>query len=186
VSEAARHGHGGPGTADLRRFRTERLICEALRREHAGELAPLLNDPRVAATLSVDGRPPAVGGTPEQLASCEEHWRTYGFGLWLLRDRSTQMMVGRGGLQHTHATGTDEVEIAWAIVPERWRQGLATELAVACVEVAVERLHLDSVIAYTRPDNIASRRVMEKAGMRFEREFTDPSAHPAVLYRRGR
>jgi ribosomal-protein-alanine N-acetyltransferase len=169
---------------DLRLLCTDRLSCEALSQAHTDELAPLLSDPRVAATLSVDGRPPAWGGTPEQLAIIEEHWRAHGFGLWLLRDRMSGAVVGRGGLKHTNATGVDEVELAWAIVPERWREGLATELALACVELAFERLQLDSVIAYTRPDNIASRRVMEKAGLCYEREFTDPHAIDAVLYRR--
>jgi ribosomal-protein-alanine N-acetyltransferase len=171
---------------ELRLLCTDRLRCEALSRAHADELAPLLNDPRVAATLSVDGRPPAWGGTPEQLSRCEEHWRAHGFGLWLLRDRGSGATVGRGGLQHTRATGEDEVEVAWAIVPERWREGLATELALACVKLAFDRLDLDSVVAYTRPDNIASRRVMEKSGLRYEREFTDPHGTDQVLYRRAR
>ena len=71
-------------------------------------------------------------------------------------------MVGRGGLQPTSATGADEVEVAWAIVPERWGQGLATELARACVQIAFDDLELSSVIAYTRPDNLASRRVWRR------------------------
>ena len=54
--------------------------------------------------------------------------------MWLLRDRSTGEMVGRGGLQHTFVAGLDEVEAGWAIVPERWGEGLATELAHACVD----------------------------------------------------
>jgi [ribosomal protein S5]-alanine N-acetyltransferase len=170
--------------SDLRRVETARLSCEALEPTHAEELAPLLWDPRVAATLSVDGKPPAWGANPVELTVTAAHWRAHGFGLWLLRDRRTETMVGRGGLQHTLATGADEVEIAWAITPERWRQGLATELALACVAIAFDQLELPSVIAYTRPDNIASRGVMDKAGMSFERDFPDVHGHDAVLYRR--
>jgi RimJ/RimL family protein N-acetyltransferase len=162
---------------------TERLSGEPLTLTHAAELAPLLHDPRVARTLAIDGQPPAWGAEPEELAITVAHWQAHGFGLWLLRDRDTGEMVGRGGLQHTQATGVDEVEIAWAIVPERWNQGLATELANACVEIAFGRLALRSVIAYTRPDNLASRRVMEKIGMSAEREFTDRHGLDEVLYR---
>jgi ribosomal-protein-alanine N-acetyltransferase len=172
--------------SDLRQFETARLSCEALEPTHADEIAPLLWDPRVAATLSPDEMPPAWGAAPDELAVTDAHWRAHGFGLWLLRDRGTGRMVGRGGLQHTYATGDDEVEIAWAIRPARWRQGLATELALACVSIAFERLELMSVIAYTRPDNLASRRVMEKAGLKLERTFPAPSGRDQVLYRRHR
>lgn len=169
---------------DLRTYTTERLSCEALTPDHADEIAPLLWDVRVAHMLAVDRRPPAWGATRAELAVSTEHWREFGFGLWLLRDRRTGAMVGRGGLQHTLATGTDEIEVAWAIVPDRWRQGLATEIALACMSTAFGQLGLRSVSAYTRPENLASRGVMKKAGMSFEREFTDRHGLRAVLYRR--
>jgi RimJ/RimL family protein N-acetyltransferase len=174
---------------DIRRLRTARLEGEPLQPALAAELQPLLNDPRVAATLAPDGRPPAPGGTPDQLRSQADHWDRHGFGLWLLRDSAGGVMIGRGGLQHTIRPGQDEVEIAWAIVPERWREGLATELALACVEIAFERLGLPDVIAYTLPTNVASRGVMEKIGMTFERTFTTRHGDielNQVLYRRSR
>ena len=91
--------------------------------------------------------------------------------------------VGRGGLQYTFTAGLHDVEAGWAIVPERWGQGLATELARACVEVAFEQLGLREIVAFTLPDNIASRRVMEKAGFEYERDIVHVGlAH--VLYRR--
>ena len=86
-------------------------------------------------TAAADGRPRSADGLDRQ----REHWERHGFGVWLLRDRDSGAMVGRGGLQYTEVTGTREVEVAWAIVAERWNQGLATELAHAAVEVAFDR-----------------------------------------------
>jgi RimJ/RimL family protein N-acetyltransferase len=166
-------------------LRTERLRGEPLGPEHADELAALLSDPRVARTLSPDGRVPAPGGRRAELAAKAEHWLEHGFGLWLLRDRHTGAMVGRGGLQHTLVDGADEVEVGWAIVAERWGQGLATELAVASIELAFGRLELDDVVSFALPHNAASRRVMEKAGLGFERAIERAGA-PHVLYRRHR
>jgi RimJ/RimL family protein N-acetyltransferase len=103
--------------------------------------------------------------------------------MWLLRDRAGGAMVGRGGLQWTRATGADEVEVGWAIVPERWREGLATEMALLAVEVAFADLGLPSIVAFTLPHNVASRRVMAKAGFRYEREIVYVDL-PHVLYRR--
>jgi RimJ/RimL family protein N-acetyltransferase len=169
--------------ATLDRVQTARMICERLQPDHTHELVRLLCDPCVARWLSVTGQAPSEVEVVSGLASKLEHWARYGFGLWLLRDRDTGELVGRGGLQHTFVAGLHEIEVGWAIVPERWGQGLATELAEASLQAAFGPLRLRRVVAFTLPDNVASRRVMEKAGMRFEREI-DHVGSPHVLYAR--
>jgi ribosomal-protein-alanine N-acetyltransferase len=171
--------------ASIERVETERMVCARIVPEDAGELAILLRDPLVARTLFPHRDPPSDAEIDIHIAEKGEHWATYGFGLWTLRDRATGELVGRGGIQHTDATGTDEVELAWAVAPARWRQGLATEQAAAAIAVAFDTFALDDVIAYTLVVNRASRRVMEKAGLVCEREFQHVGL-PHVLYRRRR
>jgi ribosomal-protein-alanine N-acetyltransferase len=173
--------------AALDRVETARLVCVrmTLTPEHQGELASLLRDPRVARTLLPDGEPAREAEVAANLRAKVEHWAQHGFGFWMLYDRVDGAFAGRGGLQHTLATGRDEVEIGWAIAPERWGQGLATELALASVGAAFETLELPELIAYARVDNSASRRVMEKAGLTYEREI-EHAGLPHALYRRVR
>ena len=116
------------------------------------------------------------------LANKLEHWERHGFGMWLLRDRWTGAVVGRGGLQHTFVAGCDEIEVVWAIAPTRWGEGFATELARAAVGVAFDDLGLGEVVAFTLPTNVASRRVMEKSAFVYEREIVHAGL-PHVLYR---
>ena len=78
--------------------------------------------------------------------------------------------------------GRDEVEIGWTVVSERWNQGLATELGAASIDVAFGPLALRDVVSFTLPDNVASRRVMEKLGFAYERD-TVHAGLPHVLYR---
>ena len=170
-----------PGAA-LEQLDTPRLLCERLRLEHLPELSPLLTHPRVTEWLWPHADPTEqdlIEGTQQK----EQHWERYGFGLWLLRDRQTREVVGWGGLQWTYVTRLDEVEVAWAIAPARWRQGLATELAQAAIEAAFGPLGLSEIIAFTLPHNVASRRVMEKTGFVYEREIVH-ALLPHVLYRR--
>ncbi len=166
----------------LERVETTRIVAVRLGPDDLDDIARLLCDPRVARTLSPTGLPltdkEVLTGHDEKL----RHWEDFGFGLWLLRDRSSGEFLGRGGLQHTWATGEAEVEVGWAIVPERWGHGLATELARVAIEVAFGPLSLLDVIAYTRPDNHASRRVMEKTGFVFERSLIVENLEH-VLYR---
>jgi RimJ/RimL family protein N-acetyltransferase len=165
------------------RVQTERLICERLRLDHAPELVILLGDQRVASTLFADGLPLSEAEVRGGIRDNLDHWERYGFGQWLVRERGSGEMVGRGGLQHTFVGGGDEVEVGWAIIPERWGEGLATELARASVVVAFEDLGLEEIVAFTLPHNIGSRRVMEKAGFAFERKTVHRGLEH-VLYRR--
>ena len=172
-------------TGTIERLETERLILERLRLEHGDEQLRLLLDPRVSATLWQRTEPLTEADVLDGLAAKVDHWNRHGFGMWLLRDRESGEMVGRGGLQYTYTAGLNDVEAGWAIVPERWGEGLATELAQACVEVAFEPLHLLEIVAFTLPDNVASRRVMEKAGFTYQGDIVHAGL-PHVLYRRRR
>jgi RimJ/RimL family protein N-acetyltransferase len=172
-------------TSTIERVETERMILERLRPEHADAQLRLLLDSRVSATLWLRDEPPTEAEVLDGLAAKVEHWNRHGFGMWLLRDRETGEAVGRGGLQYTYTAGLNDVEAGWAIVPERWGQGLATELAQACVEVAFDHLDLLEIVAFTLPTNLASRRVMEKSGFVYERDIIHVGL-PHVLYRRRR
>jgi ribosomal-protein-alanine N-acetyltransferase len=177
---------GTPGAERLRsapqRIETARMVGERITLDHEDELVRLQLDPRVAKTLwsehETRTREEVRAGLHRKLA----HWKRHGFGQWLFRDRATGAMVGRGGPQRTMASGRDEIELGWVIVPERWGEGLATELARASLEVVFGPLALRDVIAYTQPDNLASRRVMEKSGFLYDREITF-KAERFVLYR---
>ena len=172
-------------TSTIERIETERMVLERLRLDHGPEQLRLLLDRRVNATLWPQARPPTAADVLDGLAAKAQHWDLHGFGMWLLRDRETGEMVGRGGLQYTYTAGLHDVEAGWAIVPERWGQGLATELAHACVGVGFDHVGLRQIVAFTLPTNLASRRVMEKAGFEYEREIVHAGL-PHVLYRRRR
>ena len=158
---------------------TQRLLLERLCRAHREDLGRLHRDPRVMATLG--------GVRPEEetlrvLMECEQHWEQHGFGLWLARDKASSQFAGRGGLKHTHVGGRDEVEVAYAFLPQYWGQGLATELALASLHVGFDVLRLPDLVCFTLTTNRASQRVMEKAGFRYECDVIHAGL-PHVLHR---
>jgi ribosomal-protein-alanine N-acetyltransferase len=159
---------------------TERLVAERLNADHHDALVALLGDPRVGATLG--GTLDAVG-VADTLARQVDHWERHGFGHWIWRERATGDVVARGGLQHTRVTGFDDVEVGWAVMADRWGEGFATELGAAALSAGFETLALASIVAFTLPDNIASRRVMERLGFAYERDV-EHAGLPHVLYRR--
>ena len=71
------------------------------------------------------------------------------------------------------------LEAGWRLDRSVWGQGLATEGARAWVDYAFRELGVPAVGAITTVENMPSRRVMEKLGMEFVREFLHPDIDPA-------
>jgi ribosomal-protein-alanine N-acetyltransferase len=117
------------------------------------------------------GGPRDEAGTARYLQSNLTHWARHGFGLWMLRDRETGAMIGRGVLRHLMVDGIDEVETGYGFLPEFWGRGLATEIARAFLRVGQDRLHRKSIVAITLPASTASQRVMARAGLAYEKEI---------------
>ena len=153
---------------------------ERLGPEHAAVLTPILTDPRVAATM---GGVPTPQQLADQLALATQEWERNGFGYWMFFDAATGTPLARGGLSRAEFDGRPEIEIGWTVAPERWRQGLATELGAAVLEVAAD-LGLDDIVAFTLPHNTASRRVMAKLGFVYEKTAPYKIHGDHVLYRR--
>lgn len=65
------------------------------------------------------------------------------------------------------------VEIAYGIEPEHQGRGFATEAARALIEFARKASGVRVLRAHTKPDNIASARVLAKCGFRFVGEVID-------------
>ena len=84
--------------------------------------------------------------------------------------RGNNALIGYCGFLHQHVDGMDEIEIGYRLHPDYWNRGLATEAARAVRDHAFQDLKLARVISLIHPDNIASRRVAEKIGMKFEKE----------------
>jgi [ribosomal protein S5]-alanine N-acetyltransferase len=164
----------------IENIETARLVG---RRIQSGDL-PLIREmhsnPRVMATL---GGLRTDEESQEFFAAHVERWQRDGYGPWMWYAKADGQFVGRGGLRKSIVEGTEETEVGYALLPEFWGQGLATEIAQASVQTAFMGLGLRDVVAFTLPTNLASRRVMEKCGFVFHRDIVWKDL-PHVLYRR--
>ena len=96
------------------------------------------------------------------------HWDQHSFGIWALDHKADRRLIGWCGLQTLEKT--TEVEVAYLLARAYWHQGLATEAARASIDYGFNQLKLDRVVAIARPENVGSYRVMEKLGMKYERD----------------
>jgi [ribosomal protein S5]-alanine N-acetyltransferase len=68
------------------------------------------------------------------------------------------------GLQHLE--DGPEIEVGYRFLKEHWGHGYATESAQASIDFAFDEVGLDRIVAVALETNIASRRVLEKCGLR--------------------
>ena len=143
------------------------------------EILTLFAHPQVAAGFA---GPRGEAATRAALARWIAHWDAHGFGLWVARDPRTGDLVGRGGPQLTINDGDADVEIGWAVHPDRWGRGIGTAIGRAAIDVVATLHGVREVVAKTLPDNGASRRVLEKLGLAVERDIDHHGRHH-LLYR---
>jgi len=123
----------------------------------------------------------------------EQHFDRHGFSLYAAELIETQTFIGFIGISIPmfDAPFMPAVEIGWRLAYDYWGRGLATEGARAVVHHAFETLRIPSLVSFTVPANLRSRRVMENIGMVHDPagDFDHPrvsEGHPLrrhVLYR---
>ena len=156
---------------------TARLILRRFRDDDFDAVARLFSDPEVMRYLQ-DGAPVSREEAAVHFRNLKEnYWPEHDFGRWAVVSRETSELVGYCGLRLLDGTP----EIVYVLDSAHWGRGLATEAARACLRYAFEHLRLERVVAITKYGNAASRRVMDRLDMRFQKRC-DFYGYDCVLY----
>ncbi|GEP55783.1 GNAT family N-acetyltransferase [Reyranella soli] len=154
-------------------LKTDRLTLRLLVPDDAEPYAVMRFHPEVAKWL-----PPAQGdpfdaarATISRFAAAWQERRYAPWGVFL-GDR----LIGHGGLNFVPEF--EATEVLWALHPDAWGRGYATEVARAALAYGFDTLELDLIFAITLPDNLASQAVMKRLGLTYRRRvdykaFTD-------------
>lgn len=147
---------------------TPRLRFRPLAPADLERLTEIWTDPEVSRLLLTPPRTRAE--VAERLAAMIEHARL--FGMWALELRATGELIGRCGFYPYAGEGrlgdAPEPELAYLLARAHWGVGLASEAARAALGALFRGHHPGRAVALVRPEHAASRRVLEKVGMREE------------------
>lgn len=164
---------------------TERLRLRELTPDDAAFMFELITDPSWIEFIGDRGLK-SVGDARRYVE--EKYVASYrkdGFGFWAVELLATGVPAGICGL--IQREGLDDVDVGFAFLPRYAGNGFAAESAVAVVEHGRRVLGLQRIVAITLPRNTRSIRVLEKAGLRFERLFRMPNdPDELALYAIGR
>ncbi|WP_224813529.1 GNAT family N-acetyltransferase [Hasllibacter sp. MH4015] len=145
---------------------TERLTLQTWELDDFAAFAPIARDPAVMHFIA-DGKawPDSRIGWFMGLQRAHQH--SLGYCCWKLIERETGDLIGFCGIAPVF--NLDETEIGWWLKQSHWGQGYASE-AAHCVADAAFAVHgLDRLVARVYEDNAASRRLIGKLGMTFDR-----------------
>jgi len=144
---------------------TDRLRLRPLNDADAERLHDIYGDAETMRYIGASGEPRAdLDATRRVLAWLRRHDELHGFGMWAVDERDRALLIGVAGLLWVEGHGPD-VEAAYLLRRDRWGRGYATE-ALRAVLAAGHGIGLEKIIALSYPENLASQRVMSKAGMR--------------------
>jgi RimJ/RimL family protein N-acetyltransferase len=159
-------------------FETERLILRSFREEDVDVMARLFANPDfMRFSLGVFTESKQTVSFIEKVMG----WDRAGIpSQFALAPRGENAVIGYCGFFH-HDEVPREVEIGNRLHPDYWNRGLITEAARAVRDHAFADLKLPRVISLIHPENIPSRRVAEKNGMKAEKEITF-RGFPTLVY----
>lgn len=109
--------------------------------------------------------PPPLEKLERFIAGQQEHWETYGYGNWGVLPDGEIDVIGWVGLQFLPEL--NETEVGYLLDKPFWGKGYATETALASLQFGFDHFAFSRLIALVHPENIASRRVIEKCGMTY-------------------
>jgi RimJ/RimL family protein N-acetyltransferase len=154
---------------------TERLVLRRFTEDDVDDLVELDGDPEVMRFLT-GGRPtPREEVEGEILPAFLRYYERFaGYGFWAAIERSTGDFLGWFHFRPHEGASLDEPELGYRLRRSAWGKGYATEGSRALIRKGFAELGVRRVVASTMAVNVASRRVMERAGLRFVRMYHEP------------
>ena len=145
---------------------TTRLRLRPFTADDLDDLHDLWIDPAVREYLW-DDEVVSIEQVASMINESSSLFEAEGFGLWGAFPREDERLIGFCGYWFFH--DPPQLQLIFGIAPAYWRSGLATEAARAVIEYGFKELAFDRIIASADAPNQASLRVMEKAGMSFDK-----------------
>ena len=145
---------------------TNRLILRPMRVSDSVDMFEYARNPEVSRYLTWHPHPD-IGHTRRYLEYLGGRYRLGVYYEWAVVHRETGRMIGSCGFTAIDAVN-DSADIGYVLNPDFRGMGLMPEAARAVRDFGFDTLHLNRIEGRFMIENTASKRVMEKIGMRFE------------------
>ena len=142
---------------------TERLYMRKLNEEDIDSYYEIAKKDEVGKWLATS-RGKTYDETKTLIGRFSKHWEENNYGVFGVIEKNSGKLIGHCGLNFLNETS--EVEVLYAFHPKFWGNGYATEAAAKVLEYGFKEAKLNRIIALAKIDNIRSKRVIEKLGLK--------------------
>ncbi len=145
---------------------TERLAFRRFTIDDLDKLIELRSDEEVIRYLGGNRlqNPEAI---EKRLRAYIDSYEKYGYGVCATIWKKTGEMIGWSGLMPLEEM--NETEVGYGMIKNFWRMGIGYESAIGWLKYAFETVGLERIVALSIPENVGSWRIMEKCGMKYEK-----------------
>ena len=110
-----------------------------------------------------DGEVVSIEKTEEMVETNRRLFRDSRFGIWGVRERNSDQLIGFAG--YWHFRDPPCLELLFGVEPNHWNRGIATESSRSVIRYGFEALNFQKIDASTDVGNTASITVLKKLGM---------------------
>ena len=142
---------------------TDRIILRPWKRSDINDYHKIMENPLVLKYLPIDHI--TLEDLETKVQSRIDQQNDHSFCLWAMILKENSKLIGHCGLQYI--CETKDVEVGYALSPDQWNKGLATEVAKASLEYGFKTLELNIIFGLVNSNNANSKHVLEKIGMKF-------------------
>jgi len=148
---------------------TENLILRPFKNEDVHGFFSMMDSREVRDALHV---PDDYGPSEafKDMAAWLGQWELRGTGHWSLEEKNSGRFVGRAGLHQPERHDWPGVEVGWALHPDFWGHGYATEAGAAASSYGFERLGVGKLFSCILAENHRSQAVAKRLGFEFMEE----------------
>jgi RimJ/RimL family protein N-acetyltransferase len=164
-------------------FESTRLVCRRVIPSDVDAMAAVYGDADAMRWVD-DGRPLDRRGCQQWIGVTLRNYAVRGYGMSALLERASGEVIGFIGLVHPGGQSTPEIK--YALKRAYWGMGYATEAVRTMLDHGAREFAMQHIIATVAADNVASQRVLLKAGMTHsERRANDDGSSTCVFEWRG-
>lgn len=152
---------------------TERFYIRPLVAEDVAGIFELDNNPNVHTYL---GNNPiqTLADAENVIRLIQKQYEDLGIGRWAIIEKSTGNFVGWTGFKYIITPINNHInyyDLGYRLIERYWGKGIATETAKACLKYAFDTLGLTEVYGICDVDNVGSRHILQKCGLKLLETF---------------
>lgn len=144
---------------------TERCVVREITPGDVDRLYEIYADPQITEFMEdlYENREDEMAYTKDYIRC---HYGFYDFGMWIVTDKETGLIIGRAGFDMRQ--GYEIPELGFMICREFQKRGYATEVCKALLAYGKAQLGFKEVGSFTNPANTASVCLLEKLGFVYQ------------------